>query len=119
MGTMTVPKGDLLMWGIGLRLTWPPCEAVGSPPILATKACAASWHVVEKRKTMYQIAPSTRKCGLGIRADYCEMDRDATIEMRRFNAGSAREWLRGLDSNQDSQIQSLMCYRLHHPGTGK
>src|SRR5436309_14536720 len=25
-------------------------------------------------------------------------------------------WLRGLDSNQDSQIQSLECCRLHHPG---
>jgi hypothetical protein len=25
-------------------------------------------------------------------------------------------WLRGLDSNQDNQIQSLVCCRLHHPG---
>jgi hypothetical protein len=28
-------------------------------------------------------------------------------------------WLRGLDSNQDNQIQSLVCCRLHHPGAGK
>jgi hypothetical protein len=27
-----------------------------------------------------------------------------------------KKWLRGLDSNQDSQIQSLECYQLHHPG---
>jgi hypothetical protein len=26
------------------------------------------------------------------------------------------DWLRGLDSNQDNQIQSLVCYRLHYPG---
>jgi hypothetical protein len=25
-------------------------------------------------------------------------------------------WLRGLDSNQDNQIQSLVCYQLHYPG---
>ena len=29
---------------------------------------------------------------------------------------SAKEWLRGLDSNQDNQIQSLVCCQLHHPG---
>src|SRR5438128_11373526 len=27
-----------------------------------------------------------------------------------------KEWLRGLDSNQDNQIQSLVCCQLHHPG---
>src|SRR5215831_4344660 len=26
------------------------------------------------------------------------------------------EWLRGLDSNQDNQLQRLACYRLHYPG---
>lgn len=26
------------------------------------------------------------------------------------------KWLRGLDSNQDIQLQRLACYRLHHPG---
>jgi integrase len=31
-------------------------------------------------------------------------------------SGKEKEWLRGLDSNQDSQIQSLECYQLHHPG---
>ena len=25
-------------------------------------------------------------------------------------------WLRGLDSNQDNQLQRLACYRLHYPG---
>jgi hypothetical protein len=29
---------------------------------------------------------------------------------------SSKEWLRGLDSNQDNQIQSLVCCQLHHPG---
>jgi hypothetical protein len=28
-------------------------------------------------------------------------------------------WLRGLDSNQDNQIQSLVCCRLHYPGAGQ
>jgi hypothetical protein len=26
------------------------------------------------------------------------------------------EWLRGLDSNQDNQLQRLACYQLHYPG---
>ena len=29
-----------------------------------------------------------------------------------------RGWLRGLDSNQDNQLQRLACYQLHYPGTG-
>src|ERR1700722_1540786 len=28
-------------------------------------------------------------------------------------------WLRGLDSNQDNQLQRLAGYQLHHPGMGK
>src|SRR6516164_1902799 len=31
-------------------------------------------------------------------------------------AESVEGWLRGLDSNQDIQLQRLACYRLHHPG---
>ena len=31
--------------------------------------------------------------------------------------GQGRVWFRDLDSNQDSQLQRLMCYRLHYPGT--
>ena len=30
-----------------------------------------------------------------------------------------RFWFRGLDSNQDNQIQSLVAYRLADPGTVK
>jgi hypothetical protein len=30
-----------------------------------------------------------------------------------------KEWLRGLDSNQDNQLQRLACYQLHYPGMGK
>lgn len=26
------------------------------------------------------------------------------------------DWLRGLDSNQDNQLQRLACYQLHYPG---
>ena len=86
------------MCGIGLSVTWPPSAAVVSPPSLATSACAASWHVVEKRKTMYQIAPRARS---GV-----------------FMVGgrSQKVWLRGLDSNQDNQLQRLACYQLHYPG---
>ena len=29
---------------------------------------------------------------------------------------SAKFWLRGLDSNQDNQLQRLACYQLHYPG---
>src|SRR6266566_4227774 len=37
---------------------------------------------------------------------------------RSFSWGSqkGKEWLRGLDSNQDSRLQRPMCYQLHHPG---
>ena len=41
--------------------------------------------------------------------------------LRRFFTGNCRargKWLRGLDSNQDIQLQRLACYRLHHPGSG-
>lgn len=27
-----------------------------------------------------------------------------------------KNWLRGLDSNQDNQLQRLACYQLHYPG---
>ena len=30
-----------------------------------------------------------------------------------------KDWLRGLDSNQDNQLQRLACYRLHYPGIAK
>jgi hypothetical protein len=29
---------------------------------------------------------------------------------------AGEEWLRGLDSNQDNQLQRLACYQLHYPG---
>ncbi len=40
------------------------------------------------------------------------------FELAEFQSGSQKrkDWLRGLDSNQDSQIQSLECCQLHHPG---
>src|SRR5260221_11894619 len=60
IGTTTIPNGDLRMWGTGLSVTWPPSNAVRSPPIFAASACDASWHVVENRKTMYQMTPSAR-----------------------------------------------------------
>jgi hypothetical protein len=35
----------------------------------------------------------------------------------RDTAGESVEiWLRGLDSNQDNQLQRLACYQLHYPG---
>jgi hypothetical protein len=33
--------------------------------------------------------------------------------------GNALVWFRGLDSNQDNQIQSLVAYRLADPGIGR
>jgi hypothetical protein len=40
---------------------------------------------------------------------------------RLANRGAAfhaamKNWLRGLDSNQDNQLQRLACYQLHYPG---
>jgi hypothetical protein len=42
------------------------------------------------------------------------------FELQKFLPGSQdrKEWLRGLDSNQDNQLQRLACYQLHYPGTG-
>ncbi len=34
-------------------------------------------------------------------------------------AKSEKIWLRGLDSNQDNQLQRLACYQLHYPGIVK
>jgi|BogFormECP03_OM2_1039629.scaffolds.fasta_scaffold04007_2 hypothetical protein len=41
------------------------------------------------------------------------------FELQEFLPGSQnrKEWLRGLDSNQDNQLQRLACYQLHYPGT--
>jgi hypothetical protein len=36
--------------------------------------------------------------------------------VRRGRAASCQKWLRGLDSNQDNQLQRLACYQLHYPG---
>jgi hypothetical protein len=36
----------------------------------------------------------------------------------RFHA-AMKNWLRGLDSNQDNQLQRLACYQLHYPGSGE
>src|SRR5881394_1245466 len=68
MGMITMPQGSRWMCGTGLSVTCPPRKAVSSPPILAASACAASWHVVENRKTTYQMNPRARRSGemLGI-----------------------------------------------------
>ena len=43
----------------------------------------------------------------------------ATRTEARTQAFLARNWLRGLDSNQDNQLQRLACYQLHYPGGAK
>ena len=45
-----------------------------------------------------------------------ERSKGSPVEARI--AESVEGWLRGLDSNQDIQLQRLACYRLHHPGPG-
>src|SRR6266403_1417226 len=62
-GITTMPHGSRWMWGTGLSVTWPPEAAVVSPPILATRAWAASWQVVEKRNEMYQMKPKASSSG--------------------------------------------------------
>src|ERR1700726_3163107 len=37
----------------------------------------------------------------------------------RSGSQNRKKWLRGLDSNQDNQLQRLACYQLHYPGIGK
>ncbi len=56
-----MPKSSRRMCGIGFSETWPPSKAVVSPPIFATRACAASWHVVESRNTTYSIKPNASR----------------------------------------------------------
>jgi hypothetical protein len=43
------------------------------------------------------------------------------FELEEFRPGSQNreEWLRGLDSNQDNQLQRLACYQLHYPGLAR
>src|SRR6202521_2022019 len=104
-----MPNGDRRMWGIGLSVTWPPSNAVRSPPNFAASACDASWHVVENRKTMYQMTPSARS-GVFI----VSTRRKRVLAL--LGAPLKKDWLRGLDSNQDNQLQRLACYQLHYPG---
>src|SRR6185436_1818617 len=42
-----------------------------------------------------------------------------SADLMRFVRNSPAQksgWLRGLDSNQDNQLQRLACYQLHYPG---
>jgi site-specific DNA recombinase len=43
------------------------------------------------------------------------------FELEEFKPGSQnrKEWLRGLDSNQDKRLQRPLCYQLHYPGVDK
>jgi len=64
IGNTTMPNGDRRICGIGFKLTCPPIAAVESPPIFAARAWDASWHVVEKRKTMYEMNPNISVSGV-------------------------------------------------------
>ena len=61
----TIPNGERRMCGMGFRVSWPPSEAVRSPPHFAASAWADSWQVVESRNATYQMAPSAMS-GVGI-----------------------------------------------------
>jgi hypothetical protein len=39
------------------------------------------------------------------------------ILSQRLSVASRKDWFRDLDSNQDTQLQRLMSYRLDDPGT--
>ena len=47
----------------------------------------------------------------------CATAKNAGISFGRKSLAENSCWFRDLDSNQDSQLQRLMCYRLHYPGT--
>src|SRR6266849_4826024 len=89
-GITTMPHGSRWMCGTGLSVTWPPEAAVVSPPILATRAWAASWQVVEKRNAMYQMKPKASSSGerSGIEGVLFFSERVG----ERLRAGFAREW---------------------------
>src|SRR2546427_2096180 len=72
IGMITMPQGSRWMCGMGFNVTCPPSDAVSSPPILAARACAASWQVVEKRKTTYQMNPRASCSGekLGMKGGF-------------------------------------------------
>jgi hypothetical protein len=39
------------------------------------------------------------------------------ILSQRLSVASRKDWFRDLDSNQDTQLQRLMSYRLDDPGS--
>src|SRR5216684_9259381 len=86
IGITTMPQGSRWMCGTGLSVTWPLEAAVVSPPSLATRAWAASWHVVEKRNAMYQMKPraSSSVERSGIEADLVFSDPVAYRLRARF-----------------------------------
>src|ERR1700731_1960929 len=134
IGTTTIPSVERRMWGMGFSVTWPPSKAVRSPPIFAASACDASWHVVENRKTMYQMTPSARSGVFIVPARRKRVRALLSVPPWRpdfplaallwlpsaaaaaWSPPNIKDWLRGLDSNQDNQLQRLACYQLHYPG---
>src|SRR5271168_4873319 len=58
---------------------------------------------------------SSRSCGTDT-----VILRNVSIRPPQYHDGrTKRGWLRGLDSNQDNQLQRLACYQLHYPGNGE
>ncbi len=41
------------------------------------------------------------------------------LEQFLSSSRNCKEWLRGLDSNQDKRLQRPLCYQLHYPGVAR
>ena len=70
---------------------------------------------------MYQITPRLKNWGsmpphrLCVQHAFRKHSRDCVRALDRTGEQGII-WLRGLDSNQDNQLQRLACYQLHYPG---
>jgi hypothetical protein len=62
--------------------------------------------------------PAVRPQGVTVYPQKLDLE---ILELQEFLPGSQnrKEWLRGLDSNQDNQLQRLACYQLHYPGVAQ
>src|SRR5579883_1338536 len=115
---ITMPNTSRRMCGRGLSETCPPSAAVVSPPIFAISEWAASWHVVENRKTMYSMKPSTRRSEgifLSAKTPVGSWPRTACRELRQEHGGRcARSTIRRLRSFSFSLAKQLLQNRHVH-----
>src|SRR5690348_10362962 len=105
---------------------------IASQPCGSTKFSAPTANpTVKTRLTSYDRSSEARRqgteprvnsphhLGISVKKKDCIGLRTLALNRPRSNRafGGEKVWFRDLDSNQNSQLQRLMCYRLHYPGT--